>query len=82
MGFLDGFPGVDGMVAWISNEVHWRFAIYVPWHRTGTYLVKLLTPQFLISFSSPPSSPKFFRTTIKNIDLPWTGGGGSTTGDA
>jgi hypothetical protein len=39
MGFLDGFPGVDGMVAWISNEVHWRFAIYVPWHRTGTYLV-------------------------------------------
>jgi hypothetical protein len=23
----------------ISNEVHWRFAIYVPWHRTGTYLV-------------------------------------------
>ena len=23
----------------VSNEVHWRFAIYVPWHRTGTYLV-------------------------------------------
>jgi hypothetical protein len=23
----------------VSNEVHWRFTIYVPWHRTGTYLV-------------------------------------------
>jgi hypothetical protein len=23
----------------VSNKVHWRFAIYVPWHRTGTYLV-------------------------------------------
>jgi hypothetical protein len=24
----------------VTNEVHWRFAIYIPWHRTGTYLVK------------------------------------------
>ncbi|XP_020404581.1 YTH domain-containing protein ECT2 [Zea mays] len=23
----------------VSNEVRWRFTIYVPWHRTGTYLV-------------------------------------------
>jgi hypothetical protein len=23
----------------VSNEVYWRFAIYVLWHRTGTYLV-------------------------------------------
>ena len=40
----------------VSNEVHWRFAIYVPWHRTGTYIVNIKVYKVLLIKEDPKAA--------------------------